>query len=159
MITIRTMVVAVVIALVVGFAGGVGLSEASKKGVSVSGVISEAFASQYSIESYRLTTYLPDSEPDKYKWGSCLNVTVKGPAAKLAVIVTSPQGESSSEIINKDDMVTNRRTVQVSIAKGRPQLGIWALTVKTVDPEKVVCKKEISFSLTESGQIKVASAN
>lgn len=74
-----------------------------------------------------------------------LEVTVKGKAAKLAVILTSPSGESDTEIIESERMITNNATVKFQITD--PQPGRYVLTVKTFYPESVVVKKNIDFSL------------
>lgn len=82
-----------------------------------------------------------------------VEVTVKGPAAKLAVILTGPNGEAKSQIIDKDKMISNCQTVQLPIEN--PQVGTYVLTVKTVEPEGLVCKRDIPLIL---GQPTVESA-
>ena len=74
-----------------------------------------------------------------------LKATVKGPAAKLAVILTDPQGESNTQIIGKEFMISNSQTVELPMQN--PRAGTYILTVKTVEPEKVVWKKNIPLSL------------
>jgi len=71
--------------------------------------------------------------------------TVKGPAEKLAVILTSPDGKSDVRVIGKDQMMSNCQTVHVYMEK--PQEGNWVLSVKTVEPEKIVWQTNISLSL------------
>jgi hypothetical protein len=70
-------------------------------------------------------------------------VTVKGPAGRLAVILTDPKGKSEVRMIQKEEMITNSRTVELL---GDPQLGTWRLAVKTLEPEKIVWQKDIPFS-------------
>ena len=74
-----------------------------------------------------------------------LKATVKGPAAKLAVILTDPKGESDTQIIEKESMISNSQTVELPMQN--PREGTYVVTVKTVEPEKVVWKKNIPFSL------------
>jgi hypothetical protein len=79
--------------------------------------------------------------------GTCpnLTVTVKGKAAKLAVILTSPSGDSDTAIIESERMITNSATVRFQLAA--PEPGRYVLTVKTFAPEAVVARKNIDFSL------------
>lgn len=74
-----------------------------------------------------------------------VETTVKGPAAKLAVVLTDPNGESKISIIEQDEMMGNNKTVKVWMEK--PSGGTWVLAVKTVNPEKIVWHKDILFSL------------
>jgi hypothetical protein len=76
-----------------------------------------------------------------------LEVTVKGKAAKLAVILTSPSGESNTDIIESERMITNNATVKLSMDD--PQPGRYVITVKTFFPEAVVVKKNVDFSLNK----------
>ncbi len=76
-----------------------------------------------------------------------LEAIVRGKAAKLAVILTSPNGESRVEVIESDNMITNCATVKLPLED--PQPGTHVLTVKTFFPEEVVCRKEVSFSLNQ----------
>ena len=78
-----------------------------------------------------------------------LKATVKGPAAKLAVILTDPKGESDTQIIEKECMISNSHTVELPMQN--PREGTYVVTVKTVEPEKVVWKKNIPFSLGQAG--------
>jgi hypothetical protein len=80
-----------------------------------------------------------------------LKATVKGPAAKLAVILTDPRGESATQLIDKEYMISNCQTVELLMQT--PREGTYVLTVKTVEPEKVVWQKKIPLSL---GQLAVA---
>ena len=79
-----------------------------------------------------------------------LKTTVKGPAAKLAVILTDPKGESDTQIIEKESMISNSQTVELPMRNLRE--GTYVLAVKTVEPEKVVWQKKIPLSL---GQLAV----
>jgi hypothetical protein len=74
-----------------------------------------------------------------------LAVRVKGKAAKLAVILTSPNGESDTNIIESERMITNNATVKFHLTDSKP--GRYVLSVKTFYPEAVVVKKNIDFSL------------
>ena len=74
-----------------------------------------------------------------------VDATVKGPAAKLGVILTDPNGESDTKIIEKEDMISNCRTVRLRMRD--PREGTYVLTVKTIEPEKNVWKDNIPLSL------------
>ena len=74
-------------------------------------------------------------------------VTVKGPAAKLAVIVVSPSGESTIETISEEEMISNSQTVKLEMRKFEE--GTWVLKVKTFAPERVVWQKEVPLSMGE----------
>ena len=82
-----------------------------------------------------------------------LKTTVKGPAAKLAVILTDPKGESDTQIIEKENMISNCHTVELPMQT--PRAGTYVLTVKTVEPERVVWKKNIPLSLGELAVVDV----
>ena len=71
-----------------------------------------------------------------------IKTTVNGPAAKLAVILTDPNGKSVASIIEKDRMISNSYEVETQMEK--IQEGTWILSVKTIDPEKVVWQKKSS---------------
>lgn len=79
-----------------------------------------------------------------------VETTIKGPAANLAVILTGPSGKSETAIVEKNRMISNCQTARCYMQD--VQEGKWVLTVKTVDPEKVVWQKEIALSL---GQLTV----
>jgi hypothetical protein len=93
--------------------------------------------SSYSVE-YKIATM---SGSD-----TVVEAVVKGPAAKLVVILTDPKGILSDvQKVEKEEMIiTNPQTVKVLMRN--PQAGTWILTVKTVEPEKVVWQKKITFS-------------
>ena len=76
-----------------------------------------------------------------------IEATIRGPAAKLAVILTDPQGRSDQRIVGKDEMISNSHTVQLSMDD--PKVGKYVLAVKTIDPENIVWQKELVFSLTQ----------
>ena len=76
-----------------------------------------------------------------------VEATVRGPAAKLAVILADPKGESAVQVIAKEDMISNSRSLQLPMQD--PQAGTYVLTVKTIDPETIVWQKEITFSLRQ----------
>ena len=62
------------------------------------------------------------------------------------MILTSPSGESNTDIIESERMITNSATVKF---QSRPQPGRYVITVKTFFPEAVVVKKNIDFSLNK----------
>jgi len=101
--------------------------------------INSLFGNSYSVE------YKVGHGEDYYKEAyTIVEVTVKGPAASLAVILTNPKGEPIIETIDKGLMLANHWTVEVHIKPHQTET--WVLTVKTIDPEKVVWQKEITFS-------------
>lgn len=106
-----------------------------------SGSFGGVFGSPYSVQ-YKVVS-LNDS--------AAIEATVKGPAAKLAVILTDPKGESEARIVEKDLMIANSHTIEMYMRD--PQAGTWVLTLKTVDPENVVWQKDITFS---SGHLTLA---
>ena len=73
-----------------------------------------------------------------------MEVTVKGPMAKLAVVLTSSKGKSTSGIIQSDEMISNCATVH-GLRMGGPPDGPWTLTIKTFEPEKVVFKQQVTI--------------
>jgi hypothetical protein len=72
-----------------------------------------------------------------------LDVTVKGKAAKLAVMLTDSEGHTETRIIEENEMIKNSATVSWPIAPP----GTYVLTVKTFVPEGVVFKKEFRWPL------------
>lgn len=74
-----------------------------------------------------------------------LEVTVKGKAVKLAVILTGPDGKPEIKIVESDKMITNCATELFLMRNAEP--GTYSLMVKTFDPEEVVCKDEFVLSL------------
>jgi hypothetical protein len=76
-----------------------------------------------------------------------MRVDVKGPAKKMAVILTDPAGESDSEIIESENMITNNASVFLFMSHPLP--GDYTLAVKTFSPERVVFKNKITFSLDD----------
>jgi hypothetical protein len=84
---------------------------------------------------------------DDYTAG--LKVTVKGPAARLSVILTEPNGKAHSQVIEKEQMMTNSKDVSLPMAD--LQEGAYALMVKSINPEKVVWQKNIQFSIGQFG--------
>ncbi len=99
-----------------------------------------AGGSQYSVD-YKMVSR--DKSPDPCCAG--FEVTVKGPAADLAVILTDPKGEVSDvQQIEKNQMITNIQTQHVLMRNS--QTGTWVLTVKTVNPEHLVWQKKIPIT-------------
>jgi len=108
--------------------------------------LSGPFSSPYSVDC----EIFPNGYSDQHFGGwscACLIATVKGPAAKLAVILTDSQGRTRVEVIEKERMIANSERVLLGIpdSHSKPQ-GTYILAVKTFDPEKVVWQKEITFS-------------
>lgn len=83
--------------------------------------------------------YEVDYKEGGYYRAGWLDITVRGKAAKLAVILTDPHGETETAIIEEDRMITNSAAVSLAL---RDPPGTYALTVKTFVPEGVVFKKE-----------------
>ena len=109
--------------------------------------------SAYGVENCKVVSMTMNT----IKSGGCLRATVTGPAADLAVFVTSPdgkiakrdsgRGEEAVEIIQKKRMMTNRAGVSLLMSNGvAPKAGTWVLTVKTVEPEKIVLQKKITIT-------------
>jgi len=73
-----------------------------------------------------------------------MDVTVKGPAAKLAVILVDPYGKPNYKIIEKDDMIVNVKMVQLYMEENSSP-GVYTLIVKTMDPEHVVLQQPLSL--------------
>ena len=82
-----------------------------------------------------------------------LHVTVKGPAAELAVILTDPKGESDHCVIEKASMITNSQEVRLRMVD--LQEGAWVLTVKTINPEKSLSGGKISTFLSRSWTLRI----
>jgi hypothetical protein len=107
-------------------------------------------ASPYSIEKYKVTTISGNTMAT----GACLHATIKGPAAKLGLFLTDPEGkvpshdgEPAIEVVQKERMISNTCDVSLLMSLyGAPKAGNWLLTVKTIDPEKIVLKKEITVT-------------
>lgn len=77
-----------------------------------------------------------------------VKTTVRGPAAKLAVILTDPKGKSRTEVIGKEDMISNSHTVQVAMSDwNSAEEGKYQLKVKTIDPERVVWQTALQLSI------------
>lgn len=77
-------------------------------------------------------------------------ITVKGPATRLAVILTRPNGEASIvETIRPEQMITNSCTVGRWLPDRGScvEAGKYTLTVKTFSPEEVVCQQDMVLSL------------
>jgi hypothetical protein len=83
-----------------------------------------------------------------------IEATVKGPVAKLEVVLTGPEGVSDTQTIEQSDMVSKSQIIKMTMRN--PQPGKWVLALKTLNPEKVVWQKDISFSL---GQLAVENVS
>ena len=85
--------------------------------------------------------------------GANLYTTVRGPAADIAIIITSPKGDSHSKIIRKEEMITNSKDFSILMAmEYPPQTGEWIVTVKTIKPEMVVFKRTVMVSQEKVAQ-------
>jgi len=87
----------------------------------------------------------------KYKpifdFSAYLLVNISGPADELGIILTNPEGWSTTRFISKRDLIDNFESVKVSLCKEEnPPSGTYNLTIKTITPEKTVYQKEIKFS-------------
>jgi hypothetical protein len=82
----------------------------------------------------------------------CLKVSISGPAAELAVILTDQTGKSHVDIIQKEALITGHLETSVypRFDSGDRffHAGAYSLAVKTVDPEKVVWQTKLIFSPT-----------
>ena len=136
------------------FLGGAGCSDnqgshqAGNSSSAVSGSPAVS-SSQYSV-SYNIGMTV-NRYGDKF---SGLNVDIKGPAAKLAVILTYPDNDSRIEVIEKDEMMANSKTIGFHV--DNTGNGTYVLMVKTVEPEKVIWRKEISLN---SGELTATDLN
>jgi hypothetical protein len=76
-----------------------------------------------------------------------LLVNVSGPADELGIILTNPEGWSTTRFISKRDLIDNFESVKVSLCKKEnPPSGAYNLIIKTITPEKTVYQKEIKFN-------------
>lgn len=116
---------------------------------AISGPVYQASLGKESTTSIWPSPFQVDYKIDKRTdFCAVIEVTVKGKAAKLAVILTNPEGKSNVEIIESDQMIDNCQTVTLLMDEC-PQPGTYILSVKTFEPEKVVYKKELNFSLNQ----------
>ena len=76
-----------------------------------------------------------------------ISVTVKGKAAKLAVIFTRPDRKTETHTIEPEQMITNSYTLKMIVNGPCVDPGQYSLIVKTFSPEEVVCQEEINLSL------------
>jgi len=79
------------------------------------------------------------------KKSSGIEVTVKGKAEKLAILMTMPNGQMDSKIVEKETLMTNSATTVFTLEDFEE--GTYLFVVKLFDSEKVVAKKEFSVSL------------
>jgi hypothetical protein len=78
-----------------------------------------------------------------------LEVTVKGKATKLAIILARPSGPKQTETISEERMISNSATWETTLPWDEHYVepGKYTLTVKTFSPEEVVCQQEFNLSL------------
>ena len=74
-----------------------------------------------------------------------LEVRVTGKAAKLAVMLTDPQGKTETQVIEENEMITNAKTVRLAMQQ-KPEAGTYTLLVKSFQPERVVYKATPKFT-------------
>lgn len=103
------------------------------------------------------TAYSVDYKIVSDGFNAGIEATVKGPAAKLAVILTDPKGVADIQTIEKSQMIANSQTVKVAMRD--LQAGIWILAVKTIDPEKVVWQEDIPLSLGQLAVVDIGEFN
>ena len=91
--------------------------------------------SKYEVE-YKIKRNGPNTD---------LSITIKGKAARLAVMLINPNGKTSVRTIENEDMIDN---IEILSWVNREPLkpGTYTLVVKTFDPEKVVYKKELELT-------------
>jgi len=104
--------------------------------------------SSYSVEDVKLVPVTQTLNIASGIMSACIEATVKGPAEKLALIVTDPLGGVNYEIISKESMIAN--SSHVLMATGRidrsPRAKKYVVTLKTVDPERIVWKEELMLA-------------
>ena len=83
-----------------------------------------------------------------------LELTIRGKAAKIAVLLIEPGGETRTEIISEENMIDNFETATFSRVFLKP--GAYEVVIKTFTPEKIVYKKKIEF---KRGNINLEDAN
>ena len=79
-------------------------------------------------------------------WRAALEVTVRGKARRLALLLTDPEGQTRTEFIEADDMMDNVEAVKVDMGRGA-KLGIYTLIVKAADTERILHREKIAFWL------------
>jgi hypothetical protein len=121
---------------VLALVGG-GVLIGSRFSSNAPGLPTSIFGSPYSVD-YKV------GYQNEARDSLAMEVTVKGPAAQLAVILTNPEGETGVDQTSKEGMITNRHVFQLGM--GDPQAGTWVLVAKTFDPEKIVWQQDINFS-------------
>lgn len=126
---------AIVIAVSSGILGSLALSSCSKSGGTAT---SSGYSAEYTLSESAYGGF---------------DVTVKGPAAKLGVVLTDPDGKSVSKIISAEAMISNSATIHM--VQKSFKAGTWTLNVKTVEPEKVVWQKRFDLSPGQLTGIKV----
>ncbi len=109
----------------------------SHAGWGIVGLISRNWGSPYNVD-YKITSHMGRV---------FVTTTVRGPCAKLAVILVDPNRVAITEIIPEEKMIINCGIVEVPI--DNPRAGKWVLIVKTFAPEKVVWQKKFAFSLDQ----------
>ncbi len=77
-----------------------------------------------------------------------VEVTIRGPAADLAVILAGPAGKTYTQPVEKIDLMDNVQTLD--FWSDQPwnrgfQPGFYTLTVKLVEPEKVIHQEKVQL--------------
>lgn len=65
-----------------------------------------------------------------------LRVSVAGPARRIAVLVTNPQGKTITKVIEKEDLMDNKQDICFSFSS--MQKGDYGITLKDFDTERIV---------------------
>jgi hypothetical protein len=94
----------------------------------------------FSTSKYEIDCKIKDG-----KNSSGIEVTVKGKAEKLAILMTVPTGQMDSKIVEKEALMTNSATTVFT--PENLEEGTYIFAVKLFDSEKVIAKKEFSVSL------------
>ncbi len=116
--------------------------EERKRASEAQKIAAEKHAASQAVGTVWNSPYSADYKVASWANRAVIKTTVNGPAAKLAVILTDPNGKSVASIIEKDRMISNSYEVETQMEK--IQEGTWILSVKTIDPEKVVWQKKSS---------------
>jgi hypothetical protein len=115
-------------------------------GATVGGLLLVCLLWKLLVATLFATGLLGSGYEAEYKESStyygAFEITVRGKAAKLAVMLTGPEGHTETKIIEENEMITNSATVPLQIDHSS---GTYVLTVKTFVPEGVVFKKEFRW--------------
>ncbi|MBU4349800.1 hypothetical protein KJ599_05715, partial [bacterium] len=109
--------------------------------------VTEFFEEFKEEEKKEISPYHVEYKPTCKFVFACLLVNISGPADELGIILTNPEGWSTTRFISKRDLIDNFESVEVPLCeKENPPSGTYNLIIKTITPEKIVYQKEIKFS-------------